>query len=374
MAPTEAGAWTYKVTSSVSRLDGKTGQFGAAASTFPGYVLTANIHHFQTGNFQTADVHSEERKPHLWMGAAVPHFTSMPRADFDRLLEQRAQDHFTHLRLMLNGETDLEEAAERIRAINAKGMVADLVAPGVPAEDGIAEIVARFSAFNITWAGLSAFENVPHARTILKITGSLIQKLDPYAHPRMTLSTSTSGTTASDGWANVLSYGTALPDIGGVEHQFYALPAVNAGIQSRADLWNATMNGQYPSLKGRPEDGGPYIPADARYEAAEGRYMKAWFDFMSASRYWELEPYFDVEGGRAIALEGVEYLVYVEKPGTVTLNVESHGYDVAWMNPATGETSKRKRNSRESISWARPPMHPMTGCCVFRAKATKREC
>jgi len=83
------------------------------------------------------------------------------------------------------------------------------------------------------------------------------------------------------------------------------------------------MNGQYPA-------------------SGDGPYMKVWADFISNSRYWELEPYFDVEGGRAVALEGVEYLVYLEKPGTVTMNVESHGYDILWMDPATGQTIKAK--------------------------------
>jgi len=70
--------------------------------------------------------------------------------------------------------------------------------------------------------------------------------------------------------------------------------------------------------------------------------MKAWAEFMSGNRYWELEPYFDVDGGRAVALEDVEYIVYVEKPGLVELTVENHNYDVTWMNPATGEQVKMK--------------------------------
>jgi hypothetical protein len=141
---------------------------------------------------------------------------------------------------------------------------------------------------------------------------------------------------ANDGWETVLSYGTASADVGGVEHQFFTVPAVNAGIRSRADLWNATMNGQYPA-------------------SGDGPYMKVWFDFLSASRYWELEPYFDVEGGRAVALDGVEYLVYVEKPGMVTLNVESHNYDVAWLNPATGEIVKEKKESKGERFTGAPP-------------------
>ena len=83
-----------------------------------------------------------------------------------------------------------------------------------------------------------------------------------------------------------------------MEHQLYQAPGINTGIKNARDLWNATMNGQYPA-------------------SGSGAYMTAWFDFMSGNRYWELEPYFDVDGGRAMALEGVEYIVYVEKPGPV---------------------------------------------------------
>ena len=49
-------------------------------------------------------------------------------------------------------------------------------------------------------------------------------------------------------------------------------------------LVNATMNGQYPA----PTLSGP------------APYMTTWFDFMAGNRYWELEPYYDVDGGRAV--------------------------------------------------------------------------
>ena len=95
------------------------------------------------------------------------------------------------------------------------------------------------------------------------------------------------------------------------------------------------MNGQYPA-------------------SGAGRFMKAWCDIISASRYWELEPYFDVDGGRAIALDGTEYLVYVEKPALIELTVEKHGYDVAWLNPATGEMIKAKDYNGEHFT-GEPP-------------------
>ena len=115
------------------------------------------------------------------------------------------------------------------------------------------------------------------------------------------------------------------------------------------------MNGQYPA-------------------SGSGEYMTAWFDFMSGNRYWELEPYFDVDGGRAVALEGVEYIVYVEKPGPVEVTVEKHGYDVAWINPLNGERIKDKEATTASISRASLPTNRIPGCCTFRAKEPRRGC
>ena len=317
-APTEAGTWDYRLTSSLSRLDGKTAQVTAKESDAPGFVRTANVHHFATENM----------KPHLWMGTALNQFNTLPRADFDRLVDQYAREKYTHLRVTIDAGADLKEAAERVRAINGKGLVADLVLAAIPAErrerdQYIGGLVCRFAPFNITWAGLPSFEAMPHGRALLKETGALLQNLDPYQHPRATIAASTSAPLLADGWMNVLSYGTVDANVGSVEHQFYQRPALNTGIQSQRDLWNATMNGQYPA-------------------SGSGPAMKAWAEFMSNSRYWELEPYFDVDGGRAVALEGVEYIVYVEKPALVELTVENHNYDVAWMNPATGETVPQK--------------------------------
>ncbi len=293
-APTEAGAWDYRLTSSLSRLDGKTGQVTASESDSPGFVRVANVHHFAT----------ENQQPHLWVASPVDRFAALPRAEFDQIIAQRAQEKFTHL------------------------MTADIVLAAIPVdarerERYVTDIVARCSAFNITWAGVPSFESVPHGRALLKDAGALMKKLDAYEHPRTSMAASTSAALAGDGWQNVLSYGTADANVSAVEHQFYQLPAVNTGIQSQRDLWNATMNGQYPA-------------------SGSGAFMKAWTEFMSGSRYWELEPYFDIDGGRALALEGVEYIAYVEKPALVELTVENHSYDVAWMNPATGELIKQK--------------------------------
>jgi hypothetical protein len=82
--------------------------------------------------------------------------------------------------------------------------------------------------------------------------------------------------------------------------------------------------------------------------------MTVWFDFMSGTRHWELEPYFDVDGGRALALEDTEYIVYIEKPGPLELLVEKHGYDVYWINPADGQSIKGKKFSGDHFT-GEPP-------------------
>ena len=207
-------------------------------------------------------------------------------------------------------------------------MVVDLVLASLPDDARgrsryVSDIAARFAAMNITWMGVPAFEKIPGARATLKDAGELLRKLDPYNHPRTSMADGSSAALAPDQWPTILSYGTVDPNVGAVEHQFYLTPAVNTGIHSSKDLWNATMNGQYP-------------------DSGEGPYMTAWFNFMSGNRYWELEPYFDVDGGRGLALEGIEYIVYVEKPGPVEVTITNHGYDVAWINPATGERTKAK--------------------------------
>jgi hypothetical protein len=135
----------------------------------------------------------------------------------------------------------------------------------------------------------------------------------------------------------------ASPDdqVGSVEHQFFPVPFV--GVTDAQHLWNATMDGEYPEFRG----GSTAVAA-------------SWFKFMSGTRHWELEPYFDLDGGRAVALEDAEYVVYVEKPGPpVEVSVEKHGYDVSWFNPLTGDETGEKKYKGEHFT-GQPPdtSHP----------------
>jgi hypothetical protein len=110
----------------------------------------------------------------------------------------------------------------------------------------------------------------------------------------------------------------------------------------RHRLWTATVDGQYPAT---------IVP-----DEASANVMKVWYEFMQSTRHWELEPFFDSSNGKGLVLEGVEYVIYVEKPaGPVTVNVEPHGYDVEWLNPITGERHKAKKESKGDEYTVTPP-------------------
>ena len=200
---------------------------------------------------------------------------------------------------------------------------------------------------NITWQGVEAFDEYENGRELLKEIGLALKKLDPYQHPRSTGALATSAALLDDGWMDYITYRSSDDQIGAIEHQLYGAPGVNVGAGDTVDastfrhrLWNAAMDGQYPSLAN---------------SAASGAFVAAWREVLSESRHWELEPYFDVDGGRAMALEDIEYIVYVEKPAQIEVAVEKHGYDVAWFNPVNGEWVKQKKEFKGEKFLGEPP-------------------
>jgi hypothetical protein len=361
-APTEGGQWIYRITSSIAGLDGKEGSFTAAPSDSPGFVIPANVHHWAT----------ENKQPHLWIGDVADRLAFLPAADFDARLQTTVQNKFTHLRLSIlgadsdarrvfpNGRPDESYFAEldrRIREVNKHGIVADLVLAANPAvitglfpdwqsrQRLVRFLVARYAPMNITWEGLGEFEDYTGARALLKEIGLELKKTDPYLHPRSTNARFTSTPLLGDGWMNfVISRSTEAGDdeMGSVEHQLYPFPFV--GVTTAARLWSTVMDGQYVTFEGSNE-----------FEA------KNWFNFITDTRHWELEPFFSVDGGRAVALEGVEYIVYVEKPGPpVEVDIEKHNYDISWFNPLTGEeiAEKKKYNGAHFTSTPPDTAHP----------------
>jgi len=367
-APTEAGTWAYQVNSNIARWNGQTGNFTAAASDAKGFIQAANVHHWQY-----TEMKNGLYQPHLWLGVDEPLFGSLDDAAFRALADARAAEKFTHLRGFVlagsfggqfgtNGQPNLDYFRRldgRVRYLNEKGLIADLVLAGGAGtltklfptwqerRQFVRFVAGRYAAMNVTWEIADRFNDYTDGRALLKEVGAVLKEADPYQHPRTTGARFTSTPLLDDGWETFAAHGTTDSNVNAVEHQIYAVPFVNTGLADadaegfRHHLWNSTMDGQYLTASAKS-------PANAKA-------LQAWADLFSATRYWELEPYFDVDGARAVALEDTEYIVYVEHPGPIELKVEKHSYNVVWMNPADGEVTALKKKFSGDHFTGEPP-------------------
>ena len=363
-SPTEPGTWAYHVSSSIKRLDDKESTFSVADTSSPGFVSVANVRHWWTTN----------KQPHLWLAASVP-FLQLDQPSMESWLDARKHDGFTHVRgtlLTLTGSikplnADLEPnlpyfAAldQRILAANDRGFTLDLIladdqfiqagffATADRREPLVRYLAARYGSLNVTWQGIEHFEDVPHPRALLKDLNALLQKYDGYNHPRSTDARMTSSPFFGDGWMNYLIEACPSPELGAVEHQFTASPEIHiVGATDpdkfRHELWASTTSGEYPS-----------VSYDALRNEANVKAVQIWVRVMRDTRHWELEPYFDVDGARAVGLEEVEYLAYAAQPGNVEITLPKHKYNPVWVNPATGEEIPLKNYKGEVFSQPTP--------------------
>ena len=360
--PVEVGEHAFRVTSTDPTWNGKQGTFTATGADRPGWVRAVNVHHF-------AHVEGNDLKPHLWMGAVVPNFSKMDLAAWKSMVDTRAAQHFNHLGVTLVAESDatayqspefFRAAEAKIRYANDRGILIDVAFFGpnglmsklLPTRPDRRKwflyALSRLEAFDVTWQGLEEWETYPDGKELLKEISEYLAELDPYKHTRSSRTANTSAPLIDDGWLRYRSYRDPEGQTSAVEHQVFQYPAVNdfgAGAKDSAEfrrrLWTSTSNGQYPATT---------IPDESSADQ-----MKVWYEFMQGTRHWELEPFFDVDNGRATALDGVEYVVYVEKPGPVTVNVEKQGYDVEWLDPATGERTKVKTKGKAEEVTFTPP-------------------
>jgi len=387
-SPTDPGQWDFRITSNLPRFNGKEGRFDATPSDHPGFVRVQNVRHF---------AYEESKKPHLWMGDTLMNFAGMNRAAFDSAVEQRAKEKFNHLRGYLLGDDPakafaapdrpntayFQELDKRVRSMNEKGLTADLVLgqaqnqlakllPDRPHRERFARYVAaRYSAYGVTWQLVEQFESYENGRAFCKELGGYIKTYDPMAHPRTAHAIRTSAPLVNDGWLDYILYDSDNDSLNAVERQVYAKPFVNVGFSGRPvttgaefrhRLWHAAMNGQYLTSR-RAGD----APEDIKA-------MGAWFDLFSTSRYWDMEPYFDVDGGRAVALEGIEYIVYIENPsGPVEVLVEKHGYEVYWINPATGEATRPKDKDWKGEKFVGEPPTKTQDWILYLSRDGKKE-
>lgn len=403
-APTEPGKWFVRFSGNIARFDGNMISVDAVDAAVPGFVEPANVHHWRT---------SKNLQPHLWMGDTQYAFATIPEPVFNEILARRKEQRFTHVRGNLLGlapenaadasQTPLpapdriipeyfQQVDRRIRTLNAAGITVDLILDGgrgqlaeiLPSEKDrqryLNYVIGRYAAFHITWQLVQDFEEYKDGRRFVKQLGDYLRERDPYKHPRAAGGAATTSPLVPDGWMTHLLYRSHDNQLGAIEHQLYQLPAVNgqfarensgagAGEDAvdsdtfRNRLWNATMNGQYPAFANTGTDGAS-LPVAAKFAESPGAAaMKVWFDFFSTTRFWELEPYFDVSGARCLGLWGEdapEYVCYVEKSGSAPSQREveirfakKQKYKIDWINPSTGAVTPLKEYKEES--WAGSP-------------------
>ena len=192
-APTEAGEWEYRITSNLPELDALEGKFTAVATDSPGFVKKANVHHWS---------YTERLMPHLWLAATEADFAFLDDDAFRTVADARARQKFTHFRGLVMGHgrdaaftapdaprlAHFQRLDERVRYLNGKHMVVDLVLAGGPGylyaalpstadrRRFVRYLVARYTAMNVTWQGVDRFEDYPDARALMREIGAALKE------------------------------------------------------------------------------------------------------------------------------------------------------------------------------------------------------
>jgi hypothetical protein len=361
--PSEPGTWTYRVTSSIHKYDNQEATFSVAETNLPGFVSVANLRHWRTSN----------KQPHLWLSAAVP-LLSLEQAPYETWLDARKSDGFTHIRAtLLTDSAKLRPLIEgrpnaayfrvlddKLIVAAQRGFALDLIfADRAFAKSGVLTdyasrgpllryLIARYGALNVSWQGIEQFEELPQSRQLLKQINEDVARFDSFHRPRSTDARDTCSSLLPDGWLDYLIEGSSKPALAAVEHQFTTKPEVHilhatAPDAFRHELWNATTNGEYIS-----------VDYAALENPANVKAIQTWSKVMADTRHWELEPYFDVDGARAVGLQEVEYLAYAESPGIVEITLPKHKYNPVWVNPITGEEVPLKDYKGEVFSRETP--------------------
>ncbi len=343
-SPFEPGAWDVRISSSLDAYHDKQAQFTATASATPGWIEVANLHHFRyTGG---------DRAAHLWVGDTLP--DRLDGAVLETWAAARAKAGVNHARVRLPATVDapaFDVLDTRLNVLNAAGIIADLVV--TPASSLNREgrqaymryVIARCAARNATWVLLDAFEKEEHPHDLLRELAGYLDE-DPFHHPRTVGAAVTSGTFADESWMQIRSYGSADWSISAVEDQVFPKPAVSrieaaSPDDFRHQLWNASMSGTYPEAEATDE--------------TRLKYLGIWRQLFADSRYWDEEPFFEAEGARGLSLPDTEFILYVEKPGPVTVQLErKHKWNGEWLNPLTGERVELNDFKQDSFSGAPP--------------------
>ena len=383
-APDYEGRWDFRLISNLPSVDKKIASFEATPARSPGFIEVFNTRYFK---------YQQENTPHYWLGDTCYPLATIPWDVFQKVVDARAEQKFNHLRGLVLGPGEnarkvladpemplpehFREVDRRVVYMNQKGIIYDLILGG--GHNQLAELlpkrqqreryarylVARYGAYNVTWQGVQDFEEYEDGRAFLKEIYEHIQKWDPFHHPRSTGTLKTSSPLLADGWMTYIVQQSSDVDLAAVDYELHGAPVVNAEFgyedsgagksqpnhvdsdEFRHRMWRAAVHGQYVTYGNTGTYGGGTLSVDPRFLDAPGvQYAQHLREYFEQTRYFDLQPYYRVEGGEALGLqvipyeeekpEGIEYTVYVEKPGPVELLIPKHKYDVSWFNPLDG--------------------------------------
>ncbi len=382
-SPDFEGHWDFRIISNLESVAKKTGSFDAAPQRTPGFIEVFNTRYFK---------HVDSLDPHYWLGDTMLNFGLVPIDTFRAIVDARVEQKFTHMRGLVLGPAGnaanafhspdepnhayFQALDARVDYMTMKGLVADLILAGGDNEltktfprrrqldRYIQYVAARYAAFNVTWQEVMEWESYDGGRELLKQVAALLDKYDPYKHPKTTAAAVSSAALTYDGWQDFMTQNTFKPGLASIEYETQPVPFVNTRVgvegpgmsadEVRKRAWNSAVRGQYVTYANAGTAGIDGANVDAKFADSEGaRQMTLLHDFFAQTRYFDLLPHYRVVGGVGLALQlvpfraedpiGVEYIVYAENPGTIELSMPKHGYKVSWYNPIDGSWLDQKK-------------------------------
>ena len=390
-SPDFLGRWDLRILSNLPSVNRKILSFQATEPTRPGFVHVFNTRYFRYSKPNTA---------HFWMGDTCYRLAMIPWETFTAYVDKRAEQKFNHMRGLALGWEEMAKATlanpdqpkvehfreldRRVAYLNSKGMTYDVLFAGdqnelvelLPErrqrERYVRYLVARLAAYNVVWQGVQEFEEYPDGRKILKELYDVVRKNDPYDHPRSTHTVGTSSPLIEDGWMTYIVQQNSAPSLSSIDYEMNTMPVVNAEFayedsgagashphhvssdEFRKRLWDVMARGHYTTFGNTGTYGGRKFEVDLKYaDSPAAGYMTHFYDFMTQTRWFDLQPYYKVEGGVAISLDylpywaeerkGVEFIVYMAEPKPLELLVPKDGYDLSWVNPIDGTWIDEKK-------------------------------
>ena len=380
MAPTHVGAWTWRTTSNVKKLDGLTGKLSCVPSRGEGFLQTKPV--------DRPHLVLRTNRPVYLTGAGTSALSdfSLKNGSFQRLVDTRLAQGFNYFHPEpinpgtvneggkpftnahnLSPNPDFFKVADqRFYFCRLKGMAA-----GIPLDssEGPARadlerfcryLVARYAAFDVIW--IIPGKDQPDAR-FTRTTGRLIRKHDPYKHLIMASTTADDKTLAREPWLDIVLHQGDPKDIESFRQFAKPVVAVNSCIENltgkpvtdpphpvgdadavRRAAWTVAMHSGQPVHQAAGLNAGKPATLNslgARHVGIVGTFFAQtdWTTILPADKL--------LLKGNAIvrARLGNEFVAYLPVGGTVSLDTSAIAGTiwVQWFNPRLGRVTHSMR-------------------------------